>query len=183
MRHTIPILSAMTERQKNNFAGKLCGPTDKGCMECVGARTPRGYVRVGIGSKTNHSEQRAYAHRVAWELEHGPIPCGMVVMHDCDNPPCCNVAHMRLGTQADNLADMRSKGRHWDGRRVTAAKISGMNHPLRKLTPRAVAEAREAAARGVKQRDLASKYGVSQATIGSAIRGDTWGSIKETGNV
>ncbi len=51
------------------------------------------------------------AHRVAWVVWRGPIPDGLWVLHTCDNPPCCNPAHLFLGTRADNIADMVAKGR------------------------------------------------------------------------
>ena len=57
------------------------------------------------------STSKGLAHRVAWEKAHGPIPKGMYVLHRCDNPPCINVEHLFLGTQAENMRDMAAKGR------------------------------------------------------------------------
>jgi hypothetical protein len=51
------------------------------------------------------------AHRYAWELTNGPIPTGLVVAHRCDNTRCVRPDHLFLATQAENLADMRAKGR------------------------------------------------------------------------
>ena len=59
-------------------------------------------------------KQRNYlAHRFSWILHYGPIPQGLQVLHDCDHPLCCRPNHLFLGTQADNMADMARKGRHW----------------------------------------------------------------------
>ena len=52
-----------------------------------------------------------YAHRVAWMLTYGAIPEGMNVCHRCDVAGCVNPNHLFLGSQADNLADCRAKGR------------------------------------------------------------------------
>jgi hypothetical protein len=52
------------------------------------------------------------AHRIAWELTNGPIPDGTDIRHlICDNPPCCNPAHLEPGTHTENIADMDRKGR------------------------------------------------------------------------
>ena len=67
---------------------------------------------------------RSYAaHKVAHILVNGPVPDGQVVMHtECDNPPCCNPAHTKSGTYAENTRDARNKGRlgvgyRWKNRR------------------------------------------------------------------
>lgn len=51
------------------------------------------------------------AHRIAWVLEHGPIPGDLHVLHKCDNPPCVRDEHHFLGTPADNVLDMIEKER------------------------------------------------------------------------
>jgi hypothetical protein len=82
---------------------------ESGCMEWQGCRTPSGY-----GQLTRKGKRRL-AHREAWSLTNGPIPEGKCVMHACDNRSCGNPEHLRLGDVADNLADMRAKGRHSHG--------------------------------------------------------------------
>ncbi len=53
-----------------------------------------------------------YAHRLAWELTNGQVPEGAHVLHSCDNPPCVNPSHLRIGTPADNAQDMLARKRH-----------------------------------------------------------------------
>lgn len=83
---------------------------EAGCIEFTGKKRKDGYgvkyVRFENGKRIT-----MLAHRWMWECENGPIPDGMVVMHTCDNPPCVNIHHLRLGTQADNARDMAEKGR------------------------------------------------------------------------
>lgn len=80
-----------------------------GCWVYSGASDRRGYGRPGTWKAG--SRKRIYAHRRSYELLVGPIPAGMLVLHRCDNPPCCNPAHLFLGTDLDNHLDKVAKGR------------------------------------------------------------------------
>lgn len=43
------------------------------------------------------------AHRVAWEIIHGPIPDGLVLDHLCRNRGCVNPGHLELVTDRVNI--------------------------------------------------------------------------------
>jgi len=62
-----------------------------------------GYGRLYFGHKMH------LAHRLAWEVKHGPIPKGLVVRHRCNVRRCCNPDHMVLGTRAENNADTKAE--------------------------------------------------------------------------
>lgn len=51
------------------------------------------------------------AHRYAAALS-GLDITNKLVCHTCDNPPCCNPAHLFVGTHKDNSQDMVNKQRH-----------------------------------------------------------------------
>lgn len=74
-----------------------------------------GCDRAGYGWFIYRSKQYR-AHRLAFQFANAD-PGDLHVLHRCDNPPCCNPAHLFLGTQADNNADMMAKGRHRGGAR------------------------------------------------------------------
>jgi len=80
-------------------------PSPNGCLLWVGAKTAKGYGNFRVSDKYYR------AHRLAWQLENGPIPDGMMICHRCDTRDCVNPEHMFLGTAADNNRDTRDKGR------------------------------------------------------------------------
>lgn len=131
----------------------------------------------GYGSFRYKGKQRS-THRIAYELTFGPIPAGMCVLHRCDNPPCCNPAHLFLGTVADNSADMVSKGRQATGVSVSRRDMStarrGSKHPDAKLTEASVREIRQRHESGESYYKLAERYGVQFGTIGKIVRREAW---------
>lgn len=77
-------------------------------------REYQGYLdRHGYGHRRKDAPRfgTALVHRQIWMMANGIIHPSQVVMHLCDNPACFRLDHLQLGTQADNLADMRAKGR------------------------------------------------------------------------
>lgn len=107
------------------------------------------------------------AHRVAWMIEHGEWPDG-VVMHACDNPLCVNVRHLSVGTPADNVKDAVTKGR---------LAHKGEGNPRSKLTQDQVIEIRVARAAGVTQAALAEKYDVARGTIYKIVTRRKWAHV------
>lgn len=81
-----------------------------------------GYGRLSVDRRQVH------AHRVAFELSGGSIPDGFYVLHRCDNPPCCNPAHLFVGTHADNMRDRHQKGRYSPAPRSTGGSDSAEVH-------------------------------------------------------
>jgi len=78
------------------------------CWAWIGPTDQNGYGNIDLDGAKNG---RIKVHRLSWEISKGPIPKGKVVMHICDNPNCVNPAHLRIGTQKDNIRDRSSKGR------------------------------------------------------------------------
>lgn len=101
------------------------------------------------------------SHREAYELVNGPIPAWASVLHSCDNPPCSNPAHLRLGSVSDNAADRVARGRG----------CVGVKNGRARVTPEQVAEIRASSDRQV---DLAARYGLSQTHVSRIKRGENW---------
>jgi hypothetical protein len=80
------------------------------CWPWTGSRKDSGYGRLCFD---RHQQN---AHRVAYQLATGHDPGDLIVCHSCDNPPCCNPAHLWVGTHGDNARDKVAKGR-WNGNR------------------------------------------------------------------
>lgn len=142
-------------------ADGLRGPDE--CWPWMAARSAKGYGLFNPGHP-----RCVRAHRYVWEIVFGPIPIGMLVLHHCDNPPCCNPAHLWLGTAKDNARDMMEKGR----RRGYIA--SGSGHETTKLTREGVLQIRSELAQGAKRGDLARRFGVARATIRGVDLRLTW---------
>lgn len=99
------------------------------------------------------------ATRVLWEIENGPIDAGFDVCHTCDNPPCCNLVHLFLGTRSDNVRDALTKGR------FTQNQI---------LVPDQVKEVRAMYGAGISIAAIAERYHMAYSSIDNIVHDRKW---------
>lgn len=108
-----------------------------GCWIFNGAKYGSGY-----GVIKSDTKEIIGAHRASYIVHRGEIPKDMVVMHVCDIKLCVNPEHLKLGTPADNLNDMRQKGRHSHGESHGEAIKRGWTPEKRKEHSRRVIQAK-----------------------------------------
>lgn len=102
---------AKVERRGANDCWLWTGGRDRAARVAVGEplRLHRREVSVRLRpAPVGHAGERDTELAVA-----AVVAAGLVVMHACDNPPCCNPRHLSLGTNADNMRDAAEKGRLW----------------------------------------------------------------------
>ena len=130
------------------------------CIEAKGTIKNASYDAKGYG-QIQTPGRTVKAHRHVWEECFGLIPDGLCICHHCDNPACVNPAHLFLGTHADNMRDMREKGR----------VRRGSKHPRSKLTEDDVRAIRLSA---LSNAELARRYQVTEPSIHQIVTRRTW---------
>lgn len=149
---------------ENDLFNRLFSRTiicENGCWEFTGGRFSKGYGMITYKRKT------LKAHRVAYDLVVGDIPEGIHVLHHCDNPSCCNPEHLFLGTSQDNVDDCIAKDRRAN------ARGSDIGNSI--LDDKSVLEIwRLLNESNLSQREIGSRYNVSQALISAIKNGQRW---------
>lgn len=147
------------------------------CWPWTGSRSKKGYGLIW----------RRRAHRVAYELTYGEIPAP-TVRHSCDNPPCCNPAHLLAGTVAENNADCLDRGRHvsvggdahWTRQRPERLARGPVNGAAKIDVPR-VQVIRSCVAEGESKTAIAQALGVSRSLVSLIARRKIWAHVPEEG--
>ncbi len=133
-----------------------------GCWEWTGRGDARGYGSFCIGRDRK-------AHRVAFEAANGlSLKQSVAVLHSCDNRRCVRPDHLSTGTKADNTNDMMQKGL-----KAFTSRTCEM-HPRSKVSDAADQEIVGLVAAGVRTKEIAIRYGVSQTTIQKIANGKRW---------
>lgn len=118
------------------------GPDE--CWPWTGRARVRDYGRMNFGDRAH------LANRLAFFLTQGRWPEN--ARHSCDNPPCCNPAHILEGTHTDNMRDAVARGRRPRGEAMPQAKLTEASVRAIRIDPRSHLE-------------IAPFYGVHPATI------------------
>lgn len=135
--------------------------SEDSCWEWIGTHDGNGYGHI----MRETGKSPAKAHRVSYEMHKGPIPKGLVVRHECDNPKCVNPKHLILGTQKDNVDDMVKRCRQ------NKKSLQNLNHK-KKLDLQQIEEIKGINFRALNGRgegelmsDVAKAYSVCTHTI------------------
>jgi hypothetical protein len=159
-------------RKKPTTAERFMRFVSKGagdeCWEWTGHRDSQGYGRFHNGRRMEK------ASRVSYRLFVGQIKSSReLVCHKCDNPSCVRPDHLFLGSHAENMKDMASKGR--------SARLQGGDNPSAKITKDVVIVILKMLQEGKKYREIADATGVSMSTVGNIKRGDSWSKVTLSG--
>jgi hypothetical protein len=122
-----------------------------GCWIWTGPCNSDGHGTMDDGKRT------IYAHRFSYALVHGQITPAQLVLHACNVPACVNPAHLRIGTDADNVWDKQLADR--SGIKLNIAKAREIKSLL---------------AANVLQSEIADSYGVTPAIVSAIKRGLIW---------
>ena len=135
----------------------------KGQMNVGTGLGPKGYGRFRFCAV---NKRTLVSHRYAYERSVGPIPSGMFVCHQCDNPSCCNPAHLWVGSPAQNSMDCKTKKRHSVGEKnhMTNLSEAQVNELRRRYGSESVSS-------------LSARYGISKSSVYRIAKRQTWAHI------
>lgn len=173
------ILKRATKKFLANF--DLGAPDE--CWNWKGPRQGnRDYGRLAYGKYTGPNFFVMTAHRFSYEHFSGEkIPPGMCACHRCDNPACVNPNHLFLGTQTENQADKKAKGRISRGEKhsltVKPKAPRGSDNHASVLSEADIPKILEMRKRGNTHKEIAEHFGVAKSTIVAIFCGINWGYI------
>lgn len=162
-RHGDPLAGRVAHGSAQRFFEDVVVHCTSGdCLPWPFAVRPNGY-----GQHHDRSGNTTLVHRMACESRHGPPPTAdHDAAHSCGNRVCCNPSHLRWATRTENHADKIRHGTTNRGERSGTSILS--EDDVRAIR----------ALRGVSQRIIAARFGVSQQTISDILVGRRWGWLK-----
>lgn len=140
------------------FWSRVARSGDDDCWEWQGAKNKAGYGKCnqfGTNGRTTHIG----AHRLALIHSGVSVPDDMCVLHSCDNRPCCNPRHLRVGTRIENAQDRMQRNN---------GIVLNVEQAL---------EIRRLLATGLRSVVIAQRFGVSKGIVNHIRRGTAWAHV------
>lgn len=125
-----------------------------------------GYGVANINKKT------FMAHRVAYEVAKGPIPNGMVVLHNCDNLSCINPDHLWSGPHPGKPPRF-SGTEHWRSKYPHLIK-RGEDHPNALMSDEKIIQLRRDYVAGLDRETICLKYNITVDVMQDYTGGRRW---------
>jgi len=153
----------------DRFWAKVTKGTPSECWLWEGAEaTPGGYGRFWpSGTKRGGAID---AHRFAFMLANGiALKSDVVVRHTCDNPPCVNPNHLRMGTHTDNMRDKVERNRQY--------RPTGELNGMARLTEERVRSIRAQIAEGAAREAIAAHFGITTSLVSKIRTKKRWASV------
>jgi hypothetical protein len=174
------------------FVARMIIPDDVNqCWEWQGCKDKDGY---GVST---HEAKKIPAHRRMFLFANGHLVKNLIICHSCDNPSCCNPAHLWAGTTQDNIRDKVAKGRQPRGdkngaRTKPESRRRGDSHHCTKLKDCDVPIVFKLREQGLSMSKIGKLVGLSSATVYKIFRkenrkhlysNDTTSRLHENGGV
>lgn len=150
-RKAVTTLDLLFERCEHN--------PETDCVEWVRSINGNGYGSLRFRGKVET------AHRAAYSLAYNiNLVAENVICHDCDNPICCSLSHLFLGTHKDNSDDKFRKGRF--------KTLRGEDSGSAKVSNKQIEEIRHMwETTDMLQREIGDYFGLTQQHISKIVNG------------
>lgn len=144
------------EKVRERFESYL-QPQENGCINWIGGKTNTGHGKFWCENR------HIMAHRFAWILAGNTIPDKHVIRHKCiRNRTCCNIEHLEIGTQKENMNDRVRDNTLARGEMVGTSKLN--KEIVLNIRTRI----------GESYKNIAEEYGIQEACVYKIIKRINW---------
>jgi hypothetical protein len=167
-----------TQNSIDNFWSGVNKNGPNGCWLWTKAVDQDGYGRGWYKIINDPKRYPGRAHRMVLMFQTMQLILpGLVAMHHCDNPSCCNPAHLSIGTVLENNLDKIAKGRENSAKGERNARAKLTDDQVREIRKRAIIGTRSGYGQGSNSVELAKEFGVHTELIRRIAKGFGWSHV------